>query len=363
MKKILVKSQSGDYPVLIGKGILRKTGEWMKALGLRGKVMIVTQPAIDRLYGAKLRRSLAKSGYASQIHRVPPSELAKSQKELFRLYTTLLRKGFERGDVILALGGGVVGDLAGYAAATYLRGVPFVNVATTLLAQVDSSIGGKTAIDLPEGKNLAGAFYPPRLVVSDVSVLKTLPVREYRSSLAEVVKYGVIRDLSLFRLLETSSLKIFRRDAALLEKIVFISAAIKASVVGRDEYETKKERVILNFGHTFAHGFEQAAGYTKLMHGEAVAAGMVCAARLARKLGVFSDPEISRLEKLLWVLGLPISLGRLRLSPGKILAAMNRDKKKRGGQLRFVLPLKIGKVTLKGGVAQSLVRDTIMSAN
>jgi 3-dehydroquinate synthase len=347
---------------LIGPGLLKRTGAILKAAGLQGKVMVVSQPKIAHLYFKNTERSLRRAGYTVKLHLIPNGETAKSQTELFRLHAALLEHGFERRDSILALGGGVTGDLAGFAAATYLRGIAFVNAGTTLLAQVDSSIGGKTGINLPEGKNLVGSFYPPRAVISDIDTLKTLPDREFRASLAEVVKYGVIRDAVLFRLLELNAKKILGRHPGILETIVSTSSGIKAGVVSRDEFETKGERMILNFGHTFGHGFEQASGYLKLLHGEAVSLGMVCATHLAVKLGIFSAAGQQRLLCVFRRLGLPLSFSKGKVDIQEVCRAMMHDKKKKAGVLRFVLPEKIGKVVIRQNLEQRLVRQAIASA-
>ena len=359
MKVLNVTSSRGKYPVVCGAGVLRKAGNLLKARGLSGKIMIVTQKRVARFHLKPLRASLGRSGFAVTTHFLPEGERAKSEKELFRLHHVLIQKGFERRDVILALGGGVAGDLAGFAAATYLRGISFVNIGTTLLAQVDSSIGGKTGINLSEGKNLVGAFYPPKLVISDVATLGTLPPRELRASLAEVVKYGIIRDAGLFRRLEKSSGGILDKERKLLAGLVAASAHIKAEIVGRDEYETGRERMILNYGHTFGHAFEQCLGYRRLLHGEAVAVGMVCAARLAVTLKLFSPAEEKRQYDLLRALRLPVSLSGLRLHIPRVMDAMQRDKKKRGGRLQFVLPVRIGGVVIKNNVPLSLVQRAI----
>ncbi|MFA6599730.1 MAG: 3-dehydroquinate synthase [Candidatus Omnitrophota bacterium] len=363
MKVIEVKSRSGKYSVSIGRGLLARTGQILRRSRLSGKVMVVTQAGIWRRYGKALGQSLRLAGYPVSVCFVPDSETAKSEKELFRIHRELVRSRFERRDTMLAFGGGVVGDLTGFAAATYLRGVPFVNAGTTLLAQVDSSIGGKTGINLPEGKNLVGAFYPPQAVISDVATLGTLPERELRASLAEVIKYGVIRDAALFAFLERRASRILAGDIRLLEKIVATCAAIKAAVVGRDEFETGQERMILNFGHTFGHGFEQAGGYRKFLHGEAVALGMVCAAKLSVTLGLLKEADERRIEKLIERLGLPISSGGLGLKTRAVVRAMGRDKKIKEGRLRFVLPVRIGKVIVKGGLPSELAEKSVADVN
>ncbi len=362
MKTEIIRSMHGAYRVISGKGLIASTGKLMAAPGVlprgiirgRTKVMVVAQSRVLALYGKPLLRSLAASGFKTTIHRLPDGERAKSQTELFRLYQALLRARFDRSDAVLALGGGVTGDLCGFAASTYLRGLAFVNVATTLLAQVDSAVGGKTGINLPEGKNLAGTFYPARLVLADSGVLQTLPERDFRASLAEVVKYGVIRNAALFRKLEKNAGKILRRDQALLAEIIHACIRIKARVAERDERETKGERMILNYGHTFGHAFEKAAGYKGLLHGEAVSVGMAAAGRLAVRLGLWPAAEAWRQEKLLVRLGLPVRLERT-FKIQALLKAMQHDKKRSSGKLRFVLPVRIGKVIVRQDVAPKII--------
>lgn len=362
MKTTPVGSIRGNYKIVTGSRLLEKTGKLVSSLGLKGKVLIVTQEKIAGLHLKKVESSLKKSGYGTAVYLLPDGEPAKSKEELFRLFEFMLDRGFERRDAVLALGGGVTGDLSGFAASAYLRGVAFINVPTTLLAQVDSAIGGKTGINLNEGKNLVGAFYPPKLVISDIETLKTLPARELQASLAEVVKYGVIRDPKLFALLEKSAGKILNKDSRLLEMLVEASSRIKAGVVSRDEFETSGERIILNFGHTFGHGFEKAFDYRKLLHGEAVSIGMVCAAKLAVELKMFRRADAERLEDLLRAFHLPVSLSGLNAEAADILSAMMHDKKKKAGKLRFVLPVKIGKVTVRGDVPAHLIEKIILEA-
>lgn len=361
MKKIPVKSMRGSYHIWTGSGLLEKTGSILKSLGIQGKVMIVTQNNIARFYLNKLSAALTKQKIQNVSHFAADGETAKSQTELFKLLDALCEQDFERGDTLLALGGGVAGDLTGFAASIYMRGISFINVPTTLLAQVDSAIGGKTGINLRHGKNLAGAFYPPKAVISDIKPLGTLPARELHASLAEVVKYGVIRDAKLFVFLEKNAEKILAKDAACLEHIVAVSSAIKAGIVSRDEHETKGERMILNFGHTFGHGFEKALDYKGLLHGEAVALGMVCAADLAVRLKLFSKDSFNRLVRLLQKLNLPVSLSGLRIQTDEVLSAMSRDKKKKAGRLRFVLPLSIGKVMVRENVRPALLEEILVS--
>jgi 3-dehydroquinate synthase len=359
MKMIPVKSTKGYYKIVIGKGILAGTGALISGVVQPGgKVLVVSQKNVAR-YAGKVSASLSKKGYKVFTHTLPHGEKAKSEKELFRLLHALLAKGFERRDGIVAVGGGVVSDLSGFAASAYLRGIRYVNVATTLLAQVDSSIGGKTGINLAEGKNLMGAFYPPAVVISDVEVLKSLPQRELCASLAEVVKYGVIRDPKLFRFLETQAARILKKDLNALERIVTASARIKAGVVSRDEFETKGERMILNYGHTFGHGIENASRYKKVVHGEAVAIGMAMAAHCAMELGLLTQDAVQRQKTLLQKLRLPVSCEGLGLRSAAVLKAMMQDKKKSKGTLRFVLPTRIGKVVIKAGIPVREIRYII----
>ena len=362
MKILTVRSSRGDYKICVGRGLLLRSGALMAGVFEPGaKLMIVSQKNLSP-YLKPLARSLKKKGFEVSIHLLPHGEVAKSEKELFRLSHALLSRGFERKDGIVAVGGGVVSDLAGFAAAVYLRGIRYVNVATTLLAQVDSAIGGKTAIDLKEGKNLMGAFHPPALVISDVAVLKSLPTRELCASLGEVVKYGVIRSAELFDLLEKNGKAIFRKDLAVLEKIVASAAKIKAGVVSRDEFETKGERMILNYGHTFGHGVEGALHYGRIVHGEAVAVGMMMAAQLAVSLGLCSQDLVWRQMKLIMSLRLPVSIKSLGLKTDTVLKVMMKDKKKSKGVLRFILPRRIGQVSIEKNIPLSLVRTIIRQA-
>ena len=358
MKIVKARSSKHAYEIRIGKGVLGSAGSALKALGFSGKVLVLTQQAVARRHLAPLRASLKKSGFRVSVFTVPQGEQAKSAVGLLMVYRKLLAEGFERRDVLLSLGGGVVGDLGGFAAATYLRGIAFVNAGTTLLAQVDSSIGGKTGINLPEGKNLAGAFYPPRLVLSDIRALATLPERELRASYAEVIKYGMIRDPELFRILEALPAGKLLTDSAVLEKVVCRSAAIKAGVVGRDEFETRGERMILNYGHTFGHAFESVMNF-RMAHGEAVALGMACAARLAVTLGMLERTAELRQLSVLHKLSLPVLLRNPAYRTGPLMAAMKRDKKKRAGKLRFVLPEKIGKVIVRDDITDAQVVRTL----
>jgi 3-dehydroquinate synthase len=338
IKRIQVQSAAGNYPVVCGTGVLRKSAEEISRVGHFSSVQIVSSRKAWRAVGRLVPKQY-RTGTATG-HLFDDAESAKTLRSVEFLARSLSRAGADRNCLVLAVGGGMVGDVAGFAAATYLRGVPLVHVPTTLLAQVDSSIGGKTGVNLPQGKNLVGAFYSPRLVLSDPRTLATLPGREFRGGLAEVIKYGVISDARLFAYLETHMEKVIRRDAGALAYIIPRCAAIKAAVVSRDERESGL-REILNFGHTFGHALESTTNYRVFQHGEAVAWGMMAAALLGHAAGITSERDAAR------IISLTQRLGKLppwpKAAPAKLIAAMRSDKKTRGGKLRFVLTPGIGK--------------------
>lgn len=362
METITVKSSRGNYKILTGSGFLKKAGDFLLPLKTGKNVLVVSQTGLPSVHKKLVIKSLSQKGFQVKEHILPDGEKAKSEKELFRILKALVLNGFDRSDVLLAIGGGVAGDLAGFAASCFMRGIGFVNIPTTLLAQVDSSIGGKTAVNLSEGKNLVGAFWPPRLVISDMDTLKTLPERELRAALGEVMKYGVISRPDLFQFLEQHSQDIFQKKSAALEKIVSISARIKAGVVSRDEYETKGERMILNYGHTFGHAFEKAMNYRGILHGEAISVGMICAGNMAERLGIFSAQDNQRLLHLTQKLNLPVHVKGKKISVHSAVEALKRDKKKKAGALRFVLPVRIGKVIVRSDIDPSLVEEIFEKA-
>lgn len=344
MKKVKVNLEKRSYDIVIGKGVITRLPGLIKEIITTPKVLLVTSRSINRLYGKKITKLLKAKRIKVETFLLPEGERAKSQAELFKIYAAALKAGLDRFSGIVALGGGAVGDVAGFAASTYLRGVSFINIPTTLLAQVDSAIGGKTAINLKEGKNLAGTFYQPRLVLSDIDLITSLPEREYVSSLGEIIKYGVIASPALFRYLENNVSGLLKRKPAVLEKVIAESSLIKAKVVEMDECELTGLRAILNYGHTFAHAYEKVAGYGKFLHGEAVAAGMCEAARLAEKKMLLSSADRKRIENLVERLKLPTSTEKHRLKPSLLKQAMKKDKKKKGEVVNFILPRKIGKV-------------------
>ena len=360
MRSIFVRLAQNSYQILVGTGILERAPSLLEKLRLGKRVVVVTEKRVARHHLSRLTRALKKKGVEYQIFYLAQGERAKQAEEIFRLYRFLLKNHFERRDAVIAFGGGAVGDAAGFTASTYLRGVPLIQIGTTLLAQVDSSIGGKTGINLPEGKNLVGTFYQPRLVISDVTLLKTLPRRELVASLGEVVKYGVIRNAQLFRYLEKRIKSVLAGNLKSLEEVVFRSARIKAGVVERDERETRGERMILNYGHTFAHAFEASRKFRGIRHGEAVALGMICAARLARRRKLFLAADEIRQNRLLKNAGLPTRLARFRFNRERVLRHMLLDKKKSGGKLRFVLPEAIGRVKIVDEVTLPEIKKVLV---
>ena len=348
---------AGAYPVYVGTDLLGKAGELVRQAGLGGRCLVVTNPTVGARYGEPLAAGLAAAGLA--VHRVdiPDGEAYKTLASAERIYRAAVQARLERRDFFAALGGGVVGDVAGFAAATYLRGVAFVQVPTTLLAQVDASVGGKVGVNLPEGKNLVGAFHQPRLVVADVGTLRTLPDRELVAGMAEVVKYGAIADPHLFDFLEDRLDALLARRMPLLERIVARSCEIKARVVAADERETQGVREVLNFGHTIGHAIEAITGYDRYLHGEAVAIGMVSAALLSQRLGKLSPGEVARLVELLRRAGLPTAPPPL--DPQELLAVMQRDKKVRAGRLRFVLLDGLGRAFVTDEVPTEWITEVL----
>jgi len=352
-------SPDRSYTIVCGRGILAQVGGQIAARGVK-RAVVVSDAAIAGTHGHTVATSLAAAGIQTLTLTVPAGESSKSVAEAARLWAALAEHAVDRSTHVVAVGGGVVGDLAGFVAATFARGIPVWQVPTTLVAQVDSAIGGKTGINLEAGKNLVGAFWQPSGVFSDIDTLATLPHREYVSGLAEVVKYGMIFDPGFFTWLETNAAGLLARQPEPLEYAVERSATLKADVVERDERELTGARAALNYGHTFAHAFETAAGYGRLLHGEAVAIGMNCAARLAADLGRIPAEVVSRQHELLVALGLPTSPpAEGSFDPGSLLAIMARDKKSLGGRLRFVLPKRIGLVELVADIDESQVRRTL----
>ncbi len=358
IKTLRVKAAGGGYACLCGAGVLRYAAREIAGLGKFSSVQVVSSPRVWRAVGKGVKRGLARDG-ASNLHLFDDGEPQKNMRSVESLCRALTRAGADRRALIVAVGGGVVGDVAGYVAASYLRGVALVHVPSTLVAQVDSSIGGKTGVNLPEGKNLVGAFYPPRLVLIDYHLLRTLPEREYRSGLAEVIKYGVIADKKLFGYLEKNMNKVLRRESGTLEYLIPRCAQIKALVVSRDEREAGL-REILNFGHTFGHAVESVTRYKRFKHGEAVAWGMMCAALLGHEIGMMAADEVARVVALVRRMG-PLPPWP-RVAPRTLIEAMRADKKTQAGNLRFVLARKIGRAESVDGVRTDAVQSVLRFA-
>lgn len=349
-----------SYDITVGRGLLSTVGAAVKAAGGR-RAVVIADAAIATTHAAAVKTGLRSVGIEAMPLIVRSGEGSKSITEAGRLWDALAERAVDRRTHVVAVGGGVIGDLAGFVAATFGRGLAFWQVPTTVVAQVDSAIGGKTGINLPAGKNLVGAFWQPHGVIADIDTLGTLPDREFVSGFAEVVKYGMILDAAFFSWLEGNVGPLLARDSAALAHAVERSAALKAGVVAQDERELTGLRAVLNYGHTFAHAYETAAGYGTLLHGEAVAIGMARAARLARDLGRVSADLIARQDRLLLGLGLPVEPPPGADLPAEaLLEIMARDKKAVGGELRFVLPTRIGHVELVEGVPTPLVRRALV---
>jgi len=346
----LVETATQSYPVFIGYGLLDKLGEKMKKAALSGTATIISDENVFSLYGSKVEGILKDTGFVVNSFVVPPGEKAKNMDYAIKIYDFLVEHRAERDDIIIALGGGMVGDLAGFVAATFLRGTFWIQVPTSLVAMVDASIGGKVGVNHPEGKNLIGAFYQPNLVLADCQTLITLPRRELTSGWAEVIKHGLILDEEFVQFLESNVDKLTKLEPDLLHRAIARSAAIKAQVVSQDEKEREGKRTVLNYGHTIAHGLEAATQYKRFLHGEAVAIGMVGAAKLSQRLGLLPSAAVERQQALLQKFGLPTGFSGLGLT--EITRAMELDKKTKGKAIRWVLLQDIGKVVIRADVPQ-----------
>ncbi|MFN7870939.1 MAG: 3-dehydroquinate synthase [Cyanobacteriota bacterium] len=368
-RTISVELGEKAYPIEIGENSLATLGERIRELEFRegSTVLVVTNPVVESHYGSQTRASLAAAGFEVASLVIEAGEDQKTPATVALIHDAAFAAKLERGSLIVALGGGVVGDMAGFAAATWLRGIAVVQVPTTLLAMVDAAIGGKTGVNHPGGKNLIGAFHQPRLVLIDPSVLATLPVQEFRAGMAEVIKYGVIGDSELFIALEAAALKdpsgdggLASREAlgeALLQSLLERSAAAKAWVVAADEREGGL-RAILNYGHTLGHCVETLSGYGTYLHGEAVGLGMLAAGALSRHLGLWSAQEENRQRALIAAAGLPLNWPPL--DPEAVLACLQGDKKVRQGKVRFVLPTAIGQVQIRDDIDPGLIRQVLL---
>lgn len=350
-----------SYDIEIGTP-LEQIGSQLTAFGFARKIGLVTNPTIGNLHGLRIIEGLKSAGYQVVSIEVPDGEEYKTLDWANHIYTALLTNGFDRKCALVALGGGVIGDLTGFAAATFMRGISFIQVPTTLLAMVDSSVGGKTGVNHSMGKNMIGAFYQPKKVCIDLSTLLTLPKQEFISGMAEVVKYGVIRDPELFEYLEKNRDNILDLETGAVGHIVTRSCQIKADVVGQDETE-QGVRAILNYGHTIGHAIETAENYTR-RHGEAVAIGMVCAARLSFRLGLCDKSVPDRIEQMLKAYGLPTDFSILARKPltEELLETIKIDKKAEGGKVRFILPTRIGEVIISKEWSERALREVLSSA-
>jgi 3-dehydroquinate synthase len=358
MKTASVKLGAASYEIRIGPAIIGQAGSWLKAAGYQGKAVIITDTNVGKLYAGQLQKSLAGAGFSVTVLEIKAGEEQKTLESAAFLYDRLSASFTERSTPILALGGGVIGDLAGFVAATYMRGVPFIQVPTSLLAMVDSSIGGKTAVDRGHTKNLVGAFYQPKLVIADISVLKTLPAVELSNGLAEAIKMAAISDTRFFSHLEENIKKAVAMDAAVLEEIVYQNARQKAAVVAADEKESGG-RIVLNYGHTVGHAVEAVSGFA-LKHGQAVAIGMVAENNIALRRGLLSATAAARVRELLMSAGLPVGLPVFTLdAKARVLEALKHDKKVVNDKLRFVLLKEIGRPVIVDDIGESLLAEVL----
>ena len=355
MQTLNVELANRSYPIHIGRDLISDANLILPHLK-RKHVAIVTNTTVAPLYLDKLSQTLQAAGVTVIPIILPDGEAYKNAETLNTIYDVLLQNRCERSTTLIALGGGVIGDLTGYAAATYLRGVPFIQVPTTLLSQVDSSVGGKTGINHPLGKNMIGAFYQPQVVLADIDTLKTLPAREFSAGMAEVIKYGLIRDARFFDWLEAHIEQLMALEESAISEAIYRSCQNKAEVVARDEHENG-ERALLNLGHTFGHAIENAMGYGVWLHGEAVAAGIMLAADLSQRLGWLTAAEVARIHALLSKASLPLDAPKLGVE--KYLDLMQMDKKVADGKIRLVLQQGIGKSVITSDYDAEKFKETL----
>lgn len=356
MDEVRVHLGANSYTIHIGSNLLAQTGALLSAAGLTGRVLVVSDQHVSELYGNKVLASLQAAGFSPELYAVKPGEEAKSLVVADAIFSKAIELGLDRKSPIIALGGGVVGDLTGFIAATYLRGVPFIQIPTTLLSQVDSSVGGKVAVNHRLGKNLIGAFYQPKFVIIDTDCLASLPERELATGLAEVIKYGIIADKEFFAYLEANIEDILAKDVTALTKIIKRSCEIKAYVVERDERESSL-RMILNFGHTIAHAIEGTAGYGVYNHGEAVGVGMHGAMLLSRMAGLVTDDDVLRVTRLIQAFKLPLTA--VDCAVDALLPYLVRDKKAVAGKINWVLATGIGQTQISQDVPHAQVQEVL----
>jgi 3-dehydroquinate synthase len=355
--RVAVSLGERSYDIVIGPGLLARAGEFVRLLKLGTRGVIITDANVAVLHADVLQRALSDAGFETELLSVPAGETSKSLRQINRIFEKLPVMRLDRHSFVIALGGGVVGDLAGFIAATYLRGLALIQVPTSLLAQVDSSVGGKVGVNLPQGKNMVGAFYQPRIVLADTDTLRTLPERELRAGFAEVIKHGAIADAEFFAWLEQNYALVLKLDAEAVAHAVRRCCEIKSDVVSRDEREAGL-RAILNFGHTVGHAMEALTEYVGLLHGEAIAIGMCCAGFLSVKRAGLSQNDAARLKSLIAAVGLPTRPGE-RLSADQLFATMRLDKKAAGGKLRFVLLKRLGEAVLSNAITDDDVREVL----
>jgi len=357
METIRVDLDNRSYDIIIGSAILNGIGGQLKSFNLSPKIAVVSNPTVFSLYGEQVTDSIREAGFDLLTVTIPDGEKHKNLSTLQQIYNDLLRFKLDRKSALVALGGGVVGDITGFAASTYMRGIAYIQIPTTLLAQVDSSVGGKTGVDHELGKNMIGAFWQPKLVWIDVDTLQTLPMRQLLAGLAEVIKYGIIYDSEIFAFLESNKDRTLNLEKDALIHIIKRSCEIKAAVVSQDERESGL-RAILNYGHTIGHAIETVTGYTKFLHGEAVAIGMHLEARLAEMLTLIDREQVSRIKSLINAYGLPYEKPA-DIKPHSIFLSMQLDKKAVAGELKFILPEKIGSVRIQGNVPEKSIREVL----
>ena len=360
MPNITVDLPQDSYQIAIATDSLKQLGERMKQLNLGKKVLVISNPEIFDCYGETCLNSLKEAGFKTYTHIIPAGESYKHLGSIQQVYDTAQANHLERSSTFVALGGGVIGDMTGFSAATWLRGVNFVQVPTSLLAIVDASVGGKTGVNHPQGKNLIGAFYQPKLVAIDPNLLKTLPLKEFRAGMAEVIKYGVIWDEDLFTKLEHHTQQLDSLENVgdrFIETIITRSCQAKAEVVGQDEKESGI-RAILNYGHTIGHAVESLTHYKQFVHGEAVAIGMVAAGKIAVQMGLWTQPQADRQDALIRKAGLPTDIPS-EIAIADILETIKSDKKVKAGKVRFILPTAIGKVIITDRVTSEIITQAL----
>ena len=355
----LVQTSQGDYRAVVGRGLIAHLGDEARSAGLKGKAFLVADEAVFRSSVRPVQESMESAGFQTHVLVLKSGETTKNLDKIRDIYGWLARLRAERQDVVLALGGGVMGDAAGFAAATYRRGVPFIQVPTTLASMVDASLGGKVAVNLPEGKNLVGAFHQPKLVLSDIDTLDTLPDREMAAGWAEAIKHGLILDAALLNTFETNSERLFGLKDELAVEVIRRSVAIKAQVVSADEFETGDTRILLNYGHTIGHALEAVSEYGQFLHGEAVSIGMMGAARISKGLGLITDELIDRQQAVLEQYNLPTKASGIDVDA--VFEATKSDKKSAGGSIRWVVLEGSGKSSTRRDVPEDLVRSAIES--